>query len=294
MTHASNPPLSIGRRRVAPAAVPVLLFAPCLAIYLVLFIWPQVSLLGTSIIGPGQNLTGEHYARFAGDSYYWELLGRTLFLGVAVTLITLILGVPVAYVLARMQSRYASFLLILTTFPLLVSAVVRSFGWMVLFFRDGVVSNVLLSLGLIDRPLQLMYTLTGVIIALAQVLLPLMVLTLHGVFRSIDRDLEYAAMSLGAPPALALWLVTLKLARGGIVAGSLLVFSLAISAFATPSLVGGARANLMATTIYEQTIEMLDWPFASALATILLAFVLALSVAYGAVLSDGVKREAAQ
>jgi ABC-type spermidine/putrescine transport system permease subunit I len=106
--------------------------------------------------------------------------------------------------------------------------------------------------------------------------------------------LEYAAMSLGAPPALALWLVTLKLARGGIVAGSLLVFSLAISAFATPSLVGGARANLMATTIYEQTIEMLDWPFASALATILLAFVLALSVAYGAVLSDGVKREAAQ
>ena len=120
-----------------------------------------------------------------------------------------------------------------------------------------------------------MYTLTGVIIALAQVLLPLMVLTLYGVFKSIDRDLEYAAMSLGASPPLALCLVTLRLARGGIVAGSLLVFSLAISAFATPSLVGGARANVMATAIYEQTIEMLDWPFASTLATILLVVVLA-------------------
>jgi ABC-type spermidine/putrescine transport system permease subunit I len=293
MRGLSNPLPSVDRRRVAPAVVPVLLFAPCLAIYLALFVWPQVSLLATSVVGAGQNLTAQHYARFMGDSYYWELLGRTLLLGISVTLITLVLGVPVAYVLARMQSRYASILLILTTFPLLVSAVVRSFGWMVLFFRDGLVSNALLSLGLIDRPLQLMYTMTGIIIALAQVLLPLMVLTLHGVFRSIDRDLEYAAMSLGAAPPLALWLVTLRLARGGIVAGSLLVFSLAISAFATPSLVGGARANVMATAIYEQTIEMLDWPFASALATILLVFVLALSIAYGAVLEDRAKKEAA-
>lgn len=293
MRSASNPLPTIGRRRVAPAAVPVLLFAPCLAIYLALFVWPQVSLLATSVVGADQSLTGQHYARFVGDSYYWELLGRTLLLGVSVTLITLVLGVPVAYVLARMQSRYASFLLILTTFPLLVSAVVRSFGWMVLFFRDGLVSNALLSIGLIDRPLQLMYTMVGVIIALAQVLLPLMVLTLHGVFRSIDRDLEYAAMSLGARPALALWLVTIRLARGGIVAGSLLVFSLAISAFATPSLVGGARANVMATAIYEQTIEMLDWPFASALATILLVFVLVLSIAYGAMLDDRSKKETA-
>jgi ABC-type spermidine/putrescine transport system permease subunit I len=284
MRSASSPPFPGVGRRAAPALVPVLLFAPCLAIYLALFVWPQVSLLATSLVDTRQNLTTEHYVRFLGDSYYWELLGRTLLLGVIVTLIALVLGVPVAYVLARMQSRLAPFLLILTTFPLLVSAVVRSFGWMVLFFRDGLVSNLLLSLGLIDRPFQLMYTLAGVIIALAQVLLPLMVLTLHGVFKSIDRDLEYAAMSLGAPPLLALWIVTLRLARGGIVAGSLLVFSLAISAFATPSLVGGARANVMATAIYEQTIEMLDWPFASALATILLIMVLGLSIIYGALL----------
>lgn len=272
--------------------VPVLIFAPCLLVYLVFFVWPQLSLLAVSAFDGGQ-VSAAHYIRFFSDEYYWELLGRTLFLGVSVTLITLILGVPVAYVIARMRSRYAALLLVLTTFPLLVSAVVRSFGWMVLFFRDGVVSNLLLALGLIDQPMQLMYTLTGVIIALAQVLLPLMVLTLHGVFKSIDPDLEHAAMSLGAPPWLALWLVTLRLAPGGIIAGSLLVFSLAISAFATPALVGGARANVMATTIYEQTIELLDWPFASALSAILLVFVLVISLLYAKALDRRSAGEAA-
>jgi len=226
--------------------VPVLIFAPCLLVYLVFFVWPQLSLLAVSAFDRGQ-VSAAHYIRFFSDEYYWELLG----------------------------------------------AVVRSFGWMVLFFRDGVVSNLLLALGLIDQPMQLMYTLTGVIIALAQVLLPLMVLTLHGVFKSIDPDLEHAAMSLGAPPWLALWLVTLRLARGGIIAGSLLVFSLAISAFATPALVGGARANVMATTIYEQTIELLDWPFASALSAILLVFVLVISLLYAKALDRRSAGEAA-
>jgi ABC-type spermidine/putrescine transport system permease subunit I len=261
--------------------VPVLLFAPCVLVYAVFFIWPQASLLAISA-SDRTGFTLAHYGRFAIDSYYWEILGRTLGMGLSVTLITLILGLPTADVLARMQSRWAGFLLLLTTFPLLVSAVVRSFGWMVLFFKDGLVSQTLLLLGFVDRPVQLMYTMTGVTIALAQVLLPLMVLTLHGVFKSIDRDLEYAAMSLGARPSVALALVTLRLARGGIVAGSLLVFSLAISTFATPSLVGGARANVMATAIYEQTIELLDWPFGAALSTILLVVVLGLSLAYGA------------
>jgi putative spermidine/putrescine transport system permease protein len=222
------------------------------------------------------------------------MLGRTLWLGFAVTSITLLLGVPTAYLLARSQSRWANFLLLLTTFPLLVSAVVRSFGWMVLFFRDGLLSRTLLAMGFVNQPVQTMYTMTGVIIALAQVLLPLMILTLHGVFKSIDRDLEYAAMSLGARPSVALGLVTFRLASGGIVAGSLLVFSLAISAFATPSLVGGARANVMATAIYEQAVELLDWPFAAALAAILLVVVLAVSLAYGALLEGRGDKEASR
>jgi ABC-type spermidine/putrescine transport system permease subunit I len=280
-----------GRRRFR--LVPVALFAPCALVYAVFFIWPQASLLAISTSDKA-GFTLHHYGRFFGDGYYWEMLGRTLGMGFAVTLITLVLGLPTAYVLARAQSRWAGFLLLLTTFPLLISAVVRSFGWMVLFFKDGMVSRTLVLLGFADKPVQLMYTMTGVIIALAQVLLPMMVLTLYGVFRSIDRDLEYAAMSLGARPSVALTLVTLRLARGGIVAGSLLVFSLAISTFATPSLVGGARANVMATAIYEHTVELLEWPFGAALAAILLVVVLSLSLAYGALVEGRTDAERAQ
>ena len=186
------------RSRFHGSLVPVLLFAPCALIYAVFFIWPQAALLAIST-SDKSGFTLQHYGRFFGDLYYWEMLGRTLGMGVAVTAITLILGVPTAYVLARLQSRWAGFLLLLTTFPLLVSAVVRSFGWMVLFFKDGLVSRTLVLLGVADRPVQLMYTMSGVIIALAQVLLPMMVLTLYGVFKSIDRDLEYAAMKSRSP-----------------------------------------------------------------------------------------------
>lgn len=271
---------------------PTVLFAPCALVYAILFIWPQTALLGISMTDD-TGLTLSNYSRFAGDRYYWELLTRTLIMGASVTAITLVLGLPVAYMLARMESKWTNFLLLLTTFPLLVSAVVRSFGWMVLFFKQGLVSESLLWLGLTDKPIQLMYTLTGVIIALAQVLLPLMVLTLYGVFKSIDRDLEYAAMSLGARPSTTLWLVTLQLAKGGIIAGTLLVFSLSISAFATPGLVGGPRAHVMATAIFEQTVELLDWPFGAALATILLVVVLAIAVVYGSLLEGRERRETA-
>ena len=261
----------------------IALFAPCVLLYTTLFIWPQALLLGTSFVDAG-GVSAANYRAVLADEYYWELLGRTFILGAGVTVVTLVLGLPVAYVLARMQSRWSAFLLLLTTFPMLVSAVVRSFGWMVLFFRNGLISQMLVMLGVSPRSSQLMYTLTGVVIALAQVLLPLMVLTLYGVFRSIDRDLEYAAMSLGARPATALWLVTLRLARGGIIAGSLLVFALSISTFATPSLVGGVRAGVMATAIFEQSIELLNWPLAATLATILLVCVFAVAMLYAGVM----------
>jgi putative spermidine/putrescine transport system permease protein len=283
MTTASE----LGRRRRGPFGIPwvvLLLLAPCLLLYMALFVVPQMRLLGTGFVVNGDPGLA-HYARMFEDGYYLFLMGRTLLCGLGVTLITVMLGVPLAYWLARLPSRWAGFILMLTTFPMLISAVVRSFGWMVLFFRNGPVSQLLVASGLSDSPVQLMYTLTGVTIGLAQVLLPLMVLTLYGVFRSIDPALESAAMTLGARPVVTFFLVTLPLARAGIVAGSLLVFALTISAFATPSLVGGARANMMATAIYENAVDLLDWPFASALASVLLVVVLGISAVY-AVLAD--------
>jgi putative spermidine/putrescine transport system permease protein len=152
---------------------------------------------------------------------------------------------------------------------------------MVLLLRGGLIPVALRSWGLAADDFQLMSTFAGVVIALSQVLLPLMVITLFAVIRGIDRDLENAAMNLGASPFAAVWLVTLRLARGGVFAGSLLVFSLSISAFATPSLIGGARAQLMAVAIYEQMVDLDDWPFAAAIAAILLAIAVAIALVYG-------------
>lgn len=259
------------------------LLAPAALVFAVLFVWPQLGLFLQSM--PAAAPLAQ-YQRFLGDGYYLGVLGSSLMLGLCVTLVTLVLGFPLAFLLARAETRWAGLLLLLTSFPLWVSAVVRSFAWMVLFFRNGVASRFLQGTGLVPPDFQLIGTFSGVVVALAQVLLPIMIVTLYAVIRGIDRDLEHAAMNLGASPAVALWLVTLRLARGGVLAGSLLVFSLSVSAFATPSLVGGARAHFMAVTIYEQTLELLDWPFAAAIAAILLAISLSVALTYGRLLGD--------
>jgi len=267
----------VSLRRLLP---PALLLLPAALVFFGLFAWPQLGLLAESVTRPPP-VGVAAYQRFLGDGFYLAMLGRTLALGACVTLVCLVCGFPLAFWLARLESRWVPFLIMIASFPLWVSAVVRSFAWMVLLLRNGLLSTTLRDWGLAPAGFQLMYTFAGVVIALAQVLLPLMVITLYAVIRGIDRDLENAAMNLGASPAGAVRLVTLRLARGGIFAGSLLVFSLSISAFATPSLVGGARAQLMAVAIYEQTLELNDWPFAAAIAAILLTIALAIALVYG-------------
>jgi ABC-type spermidine/putrescine transport system permease subunit I len=259
------------------------MLAPAGLLFAVLFIWPQAELLSLSV---GDPPTARHFARFLGDAYWLGVLVNSLSLGAAVTCVTLLFGFPLAFLLARSETRWAGLLLLLTTFPLWVSAVVRSFAWMVLFYRGGAISRMLQGSGLVDANFALLGTFAAVVIALAQVLLPIMVITLYAVIRGIDRDLENAALGLGATPLVALWLVTLRLASGGIVAGSLLVFSLSVSAFATPAMVGGARAQFMAVTIYEQTLELLDWPFAAAIAALLLGISLLVALAYGRLIGN--------
>ena len=265
---------AVTSRRAGPA----LLLAPALVLFAGLFVYPQLRMFAVSLGAPHWSV--REYARFLSDPYYLAVLGRSLALGAAVTAVTLVLGLPLAYGLARSESRHAPLALVFSTFPLWVSAVVRSFGWIVLLGRGGVVSTALSAIGLAAPSFQLLYTLGGVVIALGEVLLPFMVITLYGVIRGIDPELERAAQTLGANPLAAAALTTLPLARAGILSGSLLVFALAISAFATPSLVGGARVQLMATTIYEQMTDLADWRFATAVAFILLAAVLAVTFVY--------------
>jgi ABC-type spermidine/putrescine transport system permease subunit I len=213
------------------------------------------------------------------------MLARSFAVAGIVTLICPLCGFPLAFWLARLESRWLPLLLLLVSAPLWISAVVRSFSWMVLFFHNGALPSLLHGLGLVGPDFQLMGTLAGVVIVLAQVLLPLMIITLYGVIRMIDPRLEEAALNLGAAPLQAVWLVTMRLSAGGILAGSLLVFALAVGAFATPSLIGGAKAQLMAVAIQEQTLELLDWPFAAAMAGILLVVSTAIALLYGRLMS---------
>ncbi|MBV8915297.1 MAG: ABC transporter permease [Acetobacteraceae bacterium] len=255
-----------------------LLLGPLLLLIALAFVLPLVGMLGASLNAP--NWSWQHYAHFLADPYYLGVLGRSMLLGLSVVGVTLLLGLPLAYWLARLQSRWVPALLLLATFPLWISAVVRSFGWVVLLARSGLLSTLVRDAGLADRSFQLLYTMGGVVLALSQVLLPFMLLSLYGVLRNISPELERAAQNLGCGPWRAAGLVTVPLAARGILSASLLVFALAVSAFATPSLVGGARVQLVSTTIYEQMTELADWPFAAAVAFILLAVVLAVTSLY--------------
>jgi len=247
----------------------LLLIAPASLALLCLFVIPLGILMQQSLSVPAP-VGIASYTRFFGDSYYLMVLGRTLLVGTGVTLTCMLLATPVSLWLARIESRWVPLLLVVATFPLWISGVVRSFAWMVLFFRNGLLSVAMQQTGLVSPSFQFMGTLAGVIIALSYVLLPLAIVTLYPVMRSIDPDLENAALNLGAKPLTTLFTVTLPLARAGMAASGLLVFSLAVGAFSTPSLIGGIRAQLMAVAIQQQILDLLDWPFGSAMAAILL------------------------
>jgi len=212
-----------------------------------------------------------NYTKFLTDPFYLSVLWSTLATGACVTLLTLLLGFPLAYALAHSRGWKRSALYFGVLMPLLTSAVVRTFGWMILLGNNGFINRTLLQAGLIDHPIRLMYNLSGVIIALTEVLLPFMVLALDAALLNIDPFVVEAARNVGGRRARVFFRITLPLSLPGIVSGSILVFSLSISAFVTPSLIGGAQVKLMPTVIYQQAMALLDWPFGAAIAFIMLA-----------------------
>jgi putative spermidine/putrescine transport system permease protein len=270
------------RRNRAPE--PVLLLLPGLACLAFAFFLPAGLLLAYSFYEPrpggGSTLGLGQYARFFADPYYLGVIGRTFRIALVVTLICLCLGFPIAYIMARVRPRLALWLGILVIMPLMVSVVIRTFGWMVLMGRGGFLSTLADSLGLEGRRFVFMRTETGMVIALAQVLMPFMVLTLYGVVARVERELEEAARTMGSGFFGTLWRVTIPLSLPGVVSGSLLVFALSISSFITPSLVGGVRLPVLAGSIYQQALVTVDWSFAAAQAVILLVAVLLIIVPY--------------
>jgi len=241
--------------------------------------------------GIGAGWTLGNYAQILSDDYYREVVLRTLGLGLAVTALCILLGYPLAFFLARTRSRWRTLLVLLVVFPMLLNLVVRSYGWIALLANRGLVNTVLLDLGLIAAPLRLIFNFTGLVIGLTHIYLPFMVLMIMASVASVPREVEHAAATLGASKPVVFATVTLPLTAPGILAGSILVFVLTVSALVTPRMLGGATYKVMATLIYDEFMQVLDWPSGSALAFLLTALVLAV-IGAAAALAERVGRTA--
>lgn len=224
-------------------------------------------------------VTFENYAKFFGDSFYQGVLGTTIQVSALTTLLCLILGLPAAYYVARASPRMKGLLIILVVLPLLMGNAVRTASWMVVLGNRGVVNTLLVESGLVREALTILYTPTAVVIGLTSVLLPFMIITLQSVIDGIEPALEEAALNLGAGPLTTFFRVVLPLAMPGVIAGTVLCFILSMNAYATPVLIGGPQFHMMAPTIYGQIAKAANWPFGSALAFVLMAATLVLTVA---------------
>ncbi len=248
----------------------ILMALPCVITLLVAFIIPMIYTFIKALMT--DNLT--YYTKFFTDPFYLKIFKNTIILSLKTTLLSLILGYPAAYFIARTKSQIKGILIVATIFPFLVSAVIRAYGWMVILGSSGLLNQFLLNLGLIEEPLEIMYTETSVMIGMAQLLLPYMILAITGVIQSIDQNVENAARSLGANPVQTFFKVTLPLSSPGVVSGCILVFTMGMTSYITPQLLGGAQYLTMTTLIYNQIKTTYNLEFANAICYILVFAIL--------------------
>lgn len=253
---------------------------PGILLLLVAFVLPVSGILLLGVQDADGIFTLTHLSRFLTDPFYLAIAWRTVKLSLIVTGICFVAGFPLAYIMARGGGRLRLWLLIAITLPLMTSVVVRTFGWMVILGRGGLIPQFMNLLGLANRNFTLMQTETAIVIGMIQVLFPFMVLSILGVVSKVDERLEEAARVMGCTYLQTIRLVVLPLAMPGVVAGSLLVFTLSASYFITPTLLGGARLPVLASAIYETATKTLEWHFAAAQSIVLLAGVVLLMIPY--------------
>src|SRR5215471_1221589 len=266
---ARRSPAAVERRRQRLLAA---LAIPALALLAVLFAYPVLRLMALSVQGGSL----AWYAKALGESLYLEVFWITIRIAITVTLATLVLSYPVAYFLATTTRLAAALGFALVILPLWTSILVRTYAWMVLLGRNGIVNKSLIALGAVDEPLALLHNELGVIIGMVHVLMPYMVLPIYAGMRRVDPDLLQAAEGLGAGTLRIFCRVFLPLSAQGIYAGCILVFVLSVGFFITPALLGGGRVIMIAVLIEQQVREVLNWSFASALATVLLVGTIAI------------------
>ena len=268
-----------------PLALALLL--PILIANLVTFLWPMLNLAALSFRAalPGGGIGAislSNWASLLTDRYYAGMAAESIGVAALVTLLALLCSYPLALFVHRATPRWRNLLVVVCISPLLVSAVVRTYGWLIILGDQGMLAGLLRWLG-VSRPPRMVYNLTGVLIGLVEIIMPYMILSLLAGFGRLNPALEEAARSLGAAPRQVFWRIVLPLSLPGVVLGCMFAFVLTLSSFITPKLLGGGRVILLATEIYDQAIVTLNWPLASALSLCILVLFALTLLAYSRV-----------
>jgi ABC-type spermidine/putrescine transport system permease subunit I len=268
------------RFRLTRSSAGLALLAPPLVLFLLFFVAPLLSLFWASLHTASDNelygpaLTTAHYATILTDPFYHTIILRTLGTGAVILLLCLVLGYATAYVLAPLPPQRRLLLLALLVLPLMVSNVVRAYGWIAILGRQGLVNSLLRNTGVIERPLVLLNSFEAVSFGLMTILLPYMVISVTNTLTAIDAQYKEAAQSLRASPVRTFIHVTWPLSSPGVASGMLLVFLLTLSAYVTITLLGGPRMKLLVSLVFDQ-VGAFRWPLAAALAFVLLGLALA-------------------
>ena len=242
---------------------------PCFLLITCFLIFPLVIIISTSFNDGGFTLN--NYIRFLTDSFYFNILWRTIRLSLMTTLVCVILGVPTAYFITNLPKRKKSIVLTLILFPLLTNAVVRAFSWMTILGRNGVINSTLVSLGVIEQPMALLYTEFAIVVGSVYLFLPIMINVLVSVMDSIEFEAVEAAQTLGCTDIKVFIKVILPLSFSGILLGSVLVFTGTVGSYATPALLGGNRNMMLATLLHQQINVLSNWVNAGVISLLMIS-----------------------
>jgi mannopine transport system permease protein len=266
-----------------PLALTLALISPLLILLLLGFVYPIAYLVKLSLFSP--QLDFSRYRRIFDEPVYLEVILRTARIALVVMASSLLLGYPVAYAMARLKGSLPVIATVCVFFALWSPILVRSYAWIVLLQRNGIINAFLKQTGITETGLRMLYTEGAVILAMIHVLIPFMILPIFAALRLIPHDYTRAALNLGASPFVAFARVTFPLSLPGVFAGCVMTFILALGFYVTPALVGGPGTMMAATLIGQQVTALMDWPFAAALATLLLGLTLCLVLVFRRVLS---------
>ncbi|MFT7675289.1 MAG: ABC-type spermidine/putrescine transport system permease subunit I [Gammaproteobacteria bacterium] len=246
------------------------LATPAIIAITLIVVIPVGWLFYLSFIGKAGDFSFEHYQKMIEYKSYARVFLTTFKVSILTTLICILIGYPLSYFLANLPPRLAGFFMLAVLLPFWTSLLVRTYAWLVLLQRKGILNEFAMSIGLWETPVKLVHNLTGTLIGMAHIMLPFLILPLYGSMRKIQRDLMYAGANLGASPIQAFWRIYFPLSLSGMVAGSLIVFVLCLGFYVTPAVLGGGRVIMVATQITAILEHQFNWGAASALGVVLL------------------------